>query len=143
MLETIGREIRYFGPPGAAATMKLVLNMLIGAEIAALAEAARLGEAAGLDRDAVLDCVAGSGVASMVMAFRAAIMRERRYEPAAFRARLMAKDLRHAVDLAETAGAALPLAERALEIVTAAVDRGDGDKDLAVLAEHAHDPRQR
>jgi len=137
VLEAVGKDIRHFGPPGSAAVMKLVLNMLIGTEIAALAEAAELGRGAGLDRDAVLDCVASSGVASMVMAFRAAIMRERRYEPAAFRTRLMAKDLRHAVDLAAVAGGGLPLAERALEIVTRAIDRGDGDKDLAVLAEHA------
>ncbi|GAA4071584.1 NAD(P)-dependent oxidoreductase [Actinomadura miaoliensis] len=137
LLETVGRELRHFGPPGAAATMKLALNMLIGAEIAAMAEAVQLARSAGLDREAVLDCVASSGVGSAVMSFRAALMRERRYEPAAFRTRLMAKDLRHAVELAEAAGTSLPLAECALDLVRRAVDRGDGDRDLAVLAEHA------
>lgn len=136
VLETIGREVRHFGPPGAAATMKLVLNVLIGAEVAALAEAVALGESGGLSRADVLDCVAGSGVSSMVMNFRAAIMRERRYEPAAFRSALMAKDLRYALDLAGAAGAALPLAAGVLRRVERAVERGDGDKDLAVLAEH-------
>ncbi|MFC6883292.1 MULTISPECIES: NAD(P)-dependent oxidoreductase [Actinomadura] len=137
VLEALGQEVRHFGPAGAAATMKLVLNVLIGAEIAALAEAVALGESGGLDRDAVLECVGASGVSSMVMSFRAAIMRQRRYEPAAFRSSLMAKDLRYALGLAEAAATGLPLAERVLEIVARAVERGDGDKDLAVLAEHA------
>ncbi|WP_131736985.1 NAD(P)-dependent oxidoreductase [Actinomadura roseirufa] len=137
VLEDLGQELRYFGGAGAAATMKLVLNVLIGAEIAALAEAVALGESGGLDRADVLECVGGSGVSSMVMTFRAAIMRERRYEPAAFRTSLMAKDLRYAIDLAGGAAAGLPLAERVLEIVERAVEGGDGDRDLAVLAEHA------
>lgn len=137
VLETIGSEIRHFGPSGAACTMKLVLNVLIGAEIAALAEAARLGCEGGLDRDSVLECIASSGVSSMVMAFRAQIMRRRAYEPAAFRSRLMAKDLELALNLAGSAGTGLPLTERVLEIVLRAVASGDGDRDLAVLAEHA------
>ncbi|MGP4026296.1 NAD(P)-dependent oxidoreductase [Actinomadura sp. 3N407] len=136
VLSDLGREVRYFGGAGAAATMKLVLNVLIGAEIAALAEAVSLGESGGLDRDEILECIGGSGVSSMVMTFRAAIMRERRYTPAAFRSSLMAKDLRYAIELADGAGADLPLAERVLEIVARAVERGDGDRDLAVLAEH-------
>ncbi|WP_245637900.1 NAD(P)-dependent oxidoreductase [Actinomadura rubrobrunea] len=137
LLEAVGREVRHYGPPGAAATMKLVLNMLIGAEIAAMAEAVELGRCAGLDRDAVLECVASTGIGSAVMSFRAPIMRERRYEPPAFRTRLMAKDLRYAVELAEEVGTELPLAECALDLVQRAVDCGDGDRDLAVLAEHA------
>jgi 3-hydroxyisobutyrate dehydrogenase len=140
VLEAVGREVRYFGPAGAAATMKLVLNMLIGAEIAAMAEAVALAESGGLDREDVLECIGGSGVSSMVMTFRAALMRERRYEPAAFRSSLMAKDLRYAIELADAATVGLPLAERVLEIVTRAVESGDGGKDLAVLIEHAARP---
>jgi 3-hydroxyisobutyrate dehydrogenase-like beta-hydroxyacid dehydrogenase len=136
LLQAIGQDVRYFGPAGAAASMKLVLNTLIGAEIAALAEALSLGLSSGLDRTDILDCISGSGVSSMVMNFRAAIMWERRYEPAAFRSVLMAKDLRYAIDQAAAAEVSLPLAERVLEIVTRAVEAGDGDRDLAVLAEH-------
>jgi 3-hydroxyisobutyrate dehydrogenase-like beta-hydroxyacid dehydrogenase len=136
VLDAIGQEVRYFGPPGAAATMKLALNTLIGAEIAAIAEAAALAQAGGLDRDDVLACVAESGISSPVMKFRAAIMRKRTYEPAAFRARLMAKDLRHALEQAADGEIRLPLAERVLEMLDRTIERGDGDKDLAVLAEH-------
>ncbi|MEV4256758.1 NAD(P)-dependent oxidoreductase [Spirillospora sp. NPDC049652] len=139
VLEALSSEIRFLGPPGSGATMKLVLNTLIGAQVAALAEAVALGQSGGLSRDDVLDCVAGTGVASMVMNFRAAIMRERRYEPAAFRAALMAKDLRYAVDMAAAGGAGLPLAASVLAQVERALERGDGDKDVAVLAEHTRE----
>jgi 3-hydroxyisobutyrate dehydrogenase-like beta-hydroxyacid dehydrogenase len=137
VLDVIGRDVLYLGPAGSAAAMKLVLNMLIGAEIAALAEAVAFGQAAGLTRDQILSYIAESGISSKVMSFRSAIMRERRYEPAAFRTALMAKDLRHAIDEAGTAAVRLPLTERVLAIVGRAVEEGAGAKDLAVLAEFA------
>src|SRR4051794_7470714 len=50
ILETIGKEVTYLGENGMGATMKLVLNMLMGVQMPALAEAVVFGEKAGLDR---------------------------------------------------------------------------------------------
>lgn len=135
VLDALGAQVIHVGPAGAAATMKLVFNLLIGAQVASLAEAVTFGRAAGLDRDMLLTAIQESGFSSMVMAFRAAIMRDRRYEPAAFRARLMAKDLRLALAGAQGVGVAMPVtatAQRRFEDVVAA---GDGDLDAAVLLE--------
>ena len=115
--------------------MKLVMNLLLGAQVASLAEAVSYGVAAGLDRDLLLAAIGGSGFSSKVMSFRADIMRERRYEPAAFRSRLMAKDLGLGLGEAARLGISMPVVERAADRYRDLVEKGDGDLDAAALLE--------
>jgi 3-hydroxyisobutyrate dehydrogenase-like beta-hydroxyacid dehydrogenase len=136
VLKALGSQVLFVGPPGLAATMKLVFNMLLGAQVATLAEAVNYGERAGLDRDTLLSAIAQSGFSSMVMSFRAEIMRTRSYEPPAFRARLMGKDLRLATEDAAALGAAIPVLDLVHELFAGIVAAGDGDKDAAVVIEH-------
>ncbi|MEU8146547.1 NAD(P)-dependent oxidoreductase [Nonomuraea sp. NPDC048901] len=137
VLDALGKEVIHLGPTGQAAAFKLVFNLLLGAQVASLAEAVVYGVRAGISRELLLDAIAASGFSSKVMAFRAGIMRERRYEPAAFRARLMEKDLRLGMAAAAELGVALPVAERAAERFAAVIASGDGDLDAAVLIELA------
>ncbi|GLK11037.1 NAD(P)-dependent oxidoreductase [Streptosporangium carneum] len=135
VLEALAQEVTHVGPAGSACAMKLAFNLILGNQIAALAEALLLADSAGLDRDLLLTAVAGSGLSSPTLAFRAELMRTRRYEPAAFRSALMEKDLRLAVGEAAARGLELPVtagvAARFAEVVLA----GDGDRDAAVVAE--------
>ena len=39
MLEAIGSEVVHVGAPGTAASLKLILNLLLGAQVASLSEA--------------------------------------------------------------------------------------------------------
>lgn len=136
VLETIGSELVPLGAPGAAATAKLILNLLLGAQVASLAEAVTYGEQAGLDRDQLLESIAGSGFSSQVMRFRAELMRKGSYRPAFFRSALMEKDLRLAVADAAAAGVAMPVLDTVRARFAAVVDAGDGDQDASVLIEH-------
>lgn len=70
ILGKIGKEVTYLGPNGMGATMKLVLNMLMGVQMPALAEAIVFGERAGLRREDILNMIQGSGYSSPVMNFR-------------------------------------------------------------------------
>lgn len=135
LLHVLGKEVRYLGAAGAASTMKLAFNLLLGVQTAALAEAVSYGVSAGLDRDLLIETIANSGFSSPALAFRAGFMRERRYEPAAFKARLMEKDLRLAVDDAVARGIPLPLTESAGGLMADAVAAGLGDQDAAVIGE--------
>ncbi|GAA2150500.1 NAD(P)-dependent oxidoreductase [Kitasatospora kazusensis] len=136
VLEAIGSELVLFGAPGAAATAKLILNLLLGAQVASLAEAVTYGERAGLDRDQLLATIAGSGFSSQVMRFRAELMRKGSYRPAFFRAALMEKDLRLAVADAEAVRVAMPVLDTVRAAFAGVVEAGDGDQDAAVLIEH-------
>ncbi|WP_410663293.1 NAD(P)-dependent oxidoreductase [Amycolatopsis sp. lyj-84] len=130
----------HLGQSGQASALKLAFNLMLGAQTVALAEAIAFAAVAGLDRETFLDTVLSSGVRSPVLAFRAEFMRTGNYEPAAFRARLMEKDVRLLLTEAQDAGVALPLAGTLAHRYAGVVAAGDGDKDAAVvLATHDAD----
>jgi 3-hydroxyisobutyrate dehydrogenase-like beta-hydroxyacid dehydrogenase len=145
LLDALSRQgFLHLGATGRASAMKLAFNLLLGANTAALAEAVAFAEAVGLDRELLLTALAKSGWRSPVLNYRAEFMRTRRYEPAGFRARLMAKDLTPAHGEACARGLELPLAGHALRRFEEAVAAGLGDKDAAVVAElDAGDRRHR
>ncbi|MFE9337691.1 NAD(P)-binding domain-containing protein [Streptomyces sp. NPDC007063] len=136
LLETLGSQVVHLGEPGSAATLKLIFNLLLGAQVASLTEAVAYGVAAGLDRDQLLASVAESGFSSVVLRFRADLMRKGAYQPAFFRSTLMEKDLRLALGDAAQAGAPLPVLDAVRERFAAVNAAGDGDKDASVLLEH-------
>ena len=93
VLDDLGKEVLHVGALGAGMELKLVLNLVMGLEMQALAEAAAFGESRGLDRTLLLQVIAGSGFASPVMRFKTRRMIAGRYGDPDFRLRLMAKDL--------------------------------------------------
>ena len=70
VLDDLGKEVVHVGALGAGMELKLVLNLVMGLEMQALAEAAAFGESRGLDRTLLLQAIAGSGFASPVMRSR-------------------------------------------------------------------------
>ncbi|MFI0349069.1 NAD(P)-dependent oxidoreductase [Actinomadura sp. 9N407] len=135
VLEALSQQTLHVGPIGSACALKLSFNLILGNQVAALAEALAFGESSGLDRDVLLATLVKSGFSSPTLAFRAELMRTRRYEPAAFRSVLMEKDLRLAVGAAAEHGLTLPVTASAADRFTDTVLAGDGDKDAAVIAE--------
>jgi 3-hydroxyisobutyrate dehydrogenase len=133
LLETIGKHVWHLGGTGSAATAKLAFNALLGVQLAGLAEALDIGAAGGVDRAGLLDAIAGSGFSSPVLTFRAALLRDDRLVPAAFRADLMAKDLRLAERTARDHGLDADLLTHAARRFAAVAARGDGEKDAAVV----------
>src|SRR6266481_1370373 len=55
IFRVIAKKYFYLGPSGSGATMKLVVNTLLGIGMQAIAEAVALGEKAGLDRNRMLE----------------------------------------------------------------------------------------
>ena len=133
ILNTIGKEVTYLGPNGLGATMKLVLNMLMGVQMPALAEAVVFGERAGLPRDAILKMIAGSGYSSPVMNFRCPMMAERQFQRVAFALALMEKDMALVVNEAREHGVPMPVAETAKEALSNASEQGLGGFDVSAI----------
>ncbi|MCG5219147.1 NAD(P)-dependent oxidoreductase [Streptosporangium sp. KLBMP 9127] len=135
LLRALGRQVTHLGGDGRACALKLAFNLLLGAQTAALAEAVAYGVRAGIDQEVLLDTMAGEGgaLASPLLTFRADFMRSGVYEPPAFRASLMAKDLHLVRRDAARLGLTLPLTDSAAARFDAAVTAGDGDKDAAVI----------
>ena len=133
ILETIGKEVTYLGENGMGATMKLVLNMLMGVQMPALAEAVVLGERAGLDREKMLEMIGKSGYSSPVMTFRCALMAQRNFRIPAFKLGLMRKDMMLVLSEAQKHGVPMPVSESAHAMLTAASAQGLGDLDVAAV----------
>jgi 3-hydroxyisobutyrate dehydrogenase len=133
LLEAVGKEVTYLGEAGMGATMKLVLNMLMGVQMPALAEAVVFGERAGLDREKILEMISKSGYSSPVMSFRCAIMGARNFEFAAFKLGLMRKDMMLVLGESQKLGVPMPVSEIAYSMLTAAQQQGLGDLDVAAI----------
>jgi 3-hydroxyisobutyrate dehydrogenase len=133
LLDLLGKQVLHVGPLGTGMRLKLLLNLLMGVELQAMAEATELGVAGGLDRQVVLDAIAHSGFAAPVMAFKASRLASARFDDPDFRLRLMAKDLALAMDEAAEAGLRLPVTEAAARTHRAAVNHGHGEEDCAAV----------
>ena len=133
ILETIGKEVTYLGGHGLGATMKLVLNMLMGSQMPALAEAIVYGERAGLPRGKILEAIAKSGYSSPVMKFRCGLMGRRAFDQVAFKLSLMRKDMMLVLEECQKLDVPIPVSETAYSMLTAAKQRGLGDLDVSAI----------
>ena len=133
IFETIGKEVGRMGPNGMGATMKLVLNMLMGIQMPALAEALVFGEARWPAARGDAEDDLGCGYSSPVMDFRCAIIDQRNFDFAAFKLGLMRKDMMLMLAESHKHGVPMPVSEASYAALTAAKQMGLGDKDVAAM----------
>ena len=133
VLHAIGKQVTHLGPSGMGAYMKLVLNLLMGVQMPALAEAIVFGEKAGLPRDKILDMINGTGYSSPVMNLRCGIIGRRDFEKSLFKLELMRKDMKLVSKEAARMGVPMPVSESAHQMLTAAMAQGLGDLDVGAI----------
>jgi len=122
----------YVGPSGSGATMKLVVNSLLGIGMQAIAEAVALGEKAGLDRNRLLDVLSQTAVVAPAYVGKLQRATNNDYSPQ-FPLRLMNKDFGLILKLAAAVGAQMPAARAALEVNAAQLTPGDEQDFSAVI----------
>jgi 3-hydroxyisobutyrate dehydrogenase len=134
IFRVIAHKYFYVGPSGSGATMKLVVNTLLGIGMQAIAEAVALGEKAGLDRNRLLDVLSQTAVVAPahVGKLQRAMMSD--YSPQ-FPIRLMNKDFGLILNLAAAVGARMPAADAAFEINARQSDEGAEQDFSAVILE--------
>src|SRR5882672_7792209 len=119
----------YFGRFGAASRVKLVNNLLVAVHIAAAAEAMALGLKAGVDVDLMIKAIAGGSGGSTQFGIRAPWMAQRRFRPAQGTAPGLMHYFDMIEDLADSAGVATPMFDRATEIYQRCIDMGFVEED--------------
>lgn len=130
--ESIARQWFLVGPGSSGVRMKLVVNLLLGVEMQALAEAVSLGEHLLLDRDVLLDVLSKTTVIPPALTGKIQKIRSRDYS-AQFPLRLMSKDMDLVMEAAETSDAVLPAAAVVRSVIASSLSE-NGDLDLAALA---------
>jgi 3-hydroxyisobutyrate dehydrogenase len=132
IFRVIAKKYFYLGPSGSGATMKLVVNTLLGIGMQAIAEAVALGEKAGLDRNRMLDVLSHTAVVAPAHVGKLQRAMSRDYSPQ-FPIRLMNKDFGLILELASTVGARMPAAGAAFEINARQSDEGMEQDFSAVI----------
>ncbi|MBM3767340.1 MAG: NAD(P)-dependent oxidoreductase [Acidobacteria bacterium] len=130
LLAALSSTVIRCGGPGSGARMKLVFNMVLGLNRAALAEGLAFGEAQGLPGELILRVLQSGPASSRIMETKGPKMLARDYAPEA-RLRQHHKD----VQLMLLTGARAPLTEVHERILAKAEAMGLGDSDNSALIE--------
>jgi 3-hydroxyisobutyrate dehydrogenase len=115
IFRVIAHKYFYVGPSGSGATMKLVVNTLLGIGMQAIAEAVALGEKAGLNRNRLLDVLSRTAVVAPAHVGKLERVMKSDYSPQ-FPIRLMNKDFGLILNLAAAVGARMPATGAAFEV---------------------------
>src|SRR6266404_6418654 len=132
IFRTIARKYFYLGPSGSGATMKLVVNTLLGIGMQAIAEAVALGAKAGLDRKRLLDVLSQTAVIAPAHVGKLQKAMSGDYSPQ-FPLRLMKKDFWLILNLAAAVQARMPATEAAFEVNATQSEQGNEQDFSAVI----------
>lgn len=132
LFDIMGQKAVHCGPSGNGQAAKICNNMILGATMIVTCEAFALADKLGLDRQAMFDVVStSSGYSWSMNAYCPApgigpkSPSDNDYKPG-FAADLMLKDLRLAMQAAETADADTPIGEAAMKLYERFVEQEDG-----------------
>jgi 3-hydroxyisobutyrate dehydrogenase len=132
IFRVIAKKYFYLGPSGSGATMKLVVNSLLGIGMQAIAEAVALGEKAGLNRNRLLDVLSQTAVVAPAHVGKLERAMKSDYSPQ-FPIRLMNKDFGLILNLAAAVGARMPATGAAFEINARQSEEGAEQDFSAVI----------
>jgi 3-hydroxyisobutyrate dehydrogenase-like beta-hydroxyacid dehydrogenase len=132
VLSALGTQTIHMGPVGAAALAKLVTNLVMALNTAALAEGLVLAAKGGLAPAAMLALLRTTAASSRMLEIRGPMMESGQY-PAQMKLELFLKDLRLMLEAGRRLGVALPLTETGQRLYQAAAEAGHAAEDLAVI----------
>ncbi len=138
LLSTMGASIVLCGDYGAGNTTKLANQIIVAANIEALAEALVLVRKAGLDPTVVFEAIKDGLAGSVVMNAKAPMMIEGNFKPG-FRIRLHQKDLHNALLTGKELGVPLPVTGLVQQMLGALINDGKGDADHSAIANFLED----
>jgi 3-hydroxyisobutyrate dehydrogenase-like beta-hydroxyacid dehydrogenase len=130
--ESIAKQWFLIGPGSSGIRMKLVVNLLLGLDMEAIAEAVSLGEHLHIDRNVLLDVLSRTAVVAPAFVGKFRKIKDGDYSPE-FPLRLMSKDMDLVMDAAKASGADLPAAAVAQSVFASNV-AASGDLDLSAIA---------
>jgi 3-hydroxyisobutyrate dehydrogenase-like beta-hydroxyacid dehydrogenase len=129
--ESLAKQWFLIGPGSSGILMKLVVNLLLGVDMQAIAEAVSLGEHLRIDRNVLLDVLSKTTVIPPAFGGKFKKIKHNDYSPE-FPLRLMSKDMDLVIEAAKTSGADLPAA-RVAQSVLASNLSSNGEQDLSAI----------
>src|SRR4029077_18739260 len=136
LLLCMGNKIVHVGGPGMGASMKMVVNLLLGNAMAAFAEGIALGEGLGISREVLLDSLLGMPAVAPFIAAKREKIEGGNYQPE-FPLRWMQKDMHLASVSAYESGVAMPVTNVTKEVYRLAMREGHATDDFSAIYEFA------
>ncbi|OGP96554.1 MAG: 2-hydroxy-3-oxopropionate reductase [Deltaproteobacteria bacterium RBG_16_47_11] len=133
LFSSMGKNIVRVGGIGAGGFVKLVNQIIVALNIAAVGEAFTLGVKAGLDPQVMYQAIRGGLAGSSVLETKAPMIFGRNFKPG-FKIRLHQKDLKNALSTAKDLGVPLPLSSLVQQIFVSLMTEGRGEEDHSALA---------
>ena len=133
LLECMGNCIIHCGGQGTGASLKMVINQVMGTIMAAFAEGLVLGESLGLAREVMLETILNGPAAAPFLAVKRKRIEEGNFGDADFPLRWCQKDLHLAAVSAFETGASMPVTNAAKEIYSLAIREGHGEDDFSAI----------
>jgi 3-hydroxyisobutyrate dehydrogenase-like beta-hydroxyacid dehydrogenase len=136
LLLCMGSRVVHVGGHGMGTSMKMVINLLLGINMAAFAEGLAVGEGLGISRTMLFDSLLGMPAVAPFLATKRQKIESGNYE-AEFPLRWMQKDLRLAAQSGSEAGIATVLTAAADEMYRLAISEGHATEDFSAVYESA------
>jgi 3-hydroxyisobutyrate dehydrogenase-like beta-hydroxyacid dehydrogenase len=132
VLQAISPHVSHVGPVGSGQQMKLVANLVLGLNRAALAEGLSFAKSQGLDLNRVLDILKSGAAYSTVMDAKGRKMIDDDFEPQAKLSQHL-KDVRLILKLATASDSTLPLSLLHEQLLESAEAAGNGELDNSAI----------
>jgi 2-hydroxy-3-oxopropionate reductase len=132
IFQAMGKTILLIGDAGAGQITKAANQILTSIHIDAVAEALVFAIKAGVDPHKVHQALMGGSAYSRILEKNGQKMMDRSFKPG-FRMRLHRKDLDITLEAGRAYGAALPITGHVRELMTQAIEDGQGDMDNSSL----------
>jgi 2-hydroxy-3-oxopropionate reductase len=132
VFDAVGRTVVHVGGNGAGQTVKAANQLIVAANIQALAEAVVFLDAYGVDLEAALDVLGGGLAGSKVLDQKRGNLANHDFTPG-FRIDLHHKDMGIVTAAAREAGVVVPLGALVAQLMASARANGDGGLDHSAL----------
>ncbi len=139
ILSAMGKAVIHAGASGAGQAAKICNNMLLGASMIATAETFAMAEKLGLDLQTFFDIASKASGQNWSMTSYCPVPGVGPTSPAdndyqgGFATALMLKDLKLAMEAAQTVGAHTPMGKRAADLYQAFAEAGSGALDFSAI----------
>jgi len=135
LFDCMGKKTIHLGAIGQGASIKLLINQLLGVQLVAFSEALTLGEAMGIEKDTLFDILTNTPVVPPVISAVRSKLENEDYEPN-FPLKWIHKDLHLSSLSAYENGVALPHLQVTKEAFAKAKQEGLGDLDFTAIYKH-------
>ncbi len=132
ILSRMGKNIIYVGANGFGLKMKMINNIILGANMAILAEAILLGEANNIDPELQFKVLSTGSAYSKVMDLKKENIIKSEFSPM-FNLEHELKDLNYAVEMAKSSGFPLLITSEISQIYSVASKKGLGKLDFSAV----------